>query len=355
MLLKLVLPYWRGVLSVPGWSALSHALDYDHDRVLITGGHGFLGRHLQTLLREGGLAADRLSVPTHGEYELTDAAAVAAMFRDHRPDVVFHLAAEVGGIGANQASPGRFFYANFAMGLHLIEQARGRGLKKFIHCGTVCAYPERAALPFTEDQLWQGYPAAVTAPYGIAKLSLGVMLAGYRQEYGLRSAMLIPVNLYGPGDNFELSTAHVMAALVRKFVGAVERGEPTVTVWGSGRASREFLYVTDAAAGLVAAAERVEDPSPINLGSGVETPIAEAAGLIALVTGFTGQVVWDSDKPDGQPRRCLSTARSQEVLGWSAQVPLREGIERTVAWYREHRGALKAAEGGKKGAEGLRG
>ena len=318
---------------------MSAGIDYDRDRVLITGGHGFLGRHLCAQLRERGVAEDRLAVPTHGEYELTDAGAVARMYRDQRPDVIFHLAAEVGGIGANQARPGRFFYANFAMGLHLIEQARRHGLRKFIHCGTVCAYPEHARLPFTEDQFWEGYPAPVTAPYGIAKLSLGVMLQGYRQEYGLDSAMLIPVNLYGPGDNFELSTAHVMAALVRKFVGAAERHEPTVTVWGSGRASREFLYVTDAAAGLLAAAERITEPSPINLGSGLETPIAEAAELIKEVTGFAGQIVWDDTKPDGQPRRCLSTRRSEEVLGWRAQVPLREGIERTVAWYRQQRRA----------------
>ena len=324
---------------------MTAGIDYDRDRVLITGGHGFLGRHLRRLLRERGVAEDRLAVPTHADYELTDVRAVEAMYRDHRPDVLFHLAAEVGGIGANQANPGRFFYANFAMGLHLIEQARQSGLRKFVHCGTVCAYPEHARLPFTEDQFWQGYPAPVTAPYGIAKLSLGVMLEGYRQEYGLASAMLIPVNLYGPGDNFELRTAHVMAALVRKFVGAAERREPTVSVWGSGRASREFLFVTDAAAGLLAAAERVDQPSPINLGSGVETPVAEAAELIRQITGFRGQIVWDHDKPDGQPRRCLSTQRSEELLGWSARVPLREGIQRTVDWYRQQREA-GARDGG---------
>jgi GDP-L-fucose synthase len=311
-------------------------LDTGRDRILITGGQGFLGTHLCHLLRERGVGDDRLLVPGHDQYELTDQAEVERLYAQLEPDVVFHLAAEVGGIGANQAHPGRFFYANFAMGLHLIEQARAHGLKKFVHCGTVCAYPRDATMPFTEDQFWDGFPAEVTAPYGIAKLSLGVMLDGYRREYGLDSAMVIPVNLYGPGDNFELPTAHVMAALVRKFVEATRRGDATVPVWGSGRASREFLYVTDAAAGLIAAAERVDDPTPINLGSGIETPIAEAARQVAEATGFEGEIVWDPEKPDGQPRRCLSMARSKAVLGWEARVPLGEGIRRTVDWYRQH-------------------
>ena len=310
-------------------------IDYDNDRVLVTGGQGFLGRHLCRELRRRGVAEDRLFAPAHAEYELTEEKQVIQMYADLRPDIIFHLAAEVGGIGANQAHPGRFFYANFAMGLHLIEQARIHRLKKFVHCGTVCAYPENTELPFTEDKFWSGFPAPVTAPYGIAKLSLGIMLDSYRREYGLDSAMLIPVNLYGPEDDFDLQTAHVMPALIRKFVEAVDRGDETVTVWGSGSASREFLYVTDAADGLIAAAERVNEPTPINLGSGVETFIAEAAKLIAQETGFAGKIVWDSDKPDGQPRRCLSMERSKQVLGWSAQVPLVEGIRRTIDWYRQ--------------------
>ncbi len=319
-------------------------LDYANDRVLLTGGRGFLGTHLREVLRDRGLAEDRLFAPSHAEYELTDRAQVRRMLAACRPDVVFHLAAEVGGIGANQRSPGRFFYANFAMGLHLIEEARRRQIKKFVHCGTVCAYPERATLPFTEDQFWQGYPARPTAPYGIAKLSLGVMLQGYLREYGLASAMVIPVNLYGPGDDFNLDNAHVVAALIRKFVTAVERGEPAVTVWGSGRASREFLHVRDAAEGLAAAAERVCTPSPLNLGSGIETPIAELTQIIADATGFTGRIEWDDTMPDGQPRRCLSMEKAARALDWRARVPLVEGIRQTVAWYRAKVGV--AADGG---------
>ncbi len=316
-------------------------LDFEHDRVLVTGGHGFLGTRLCQSLRERGVAEDRLVVPTHAEVELTDEAQVAAMYRTAKPDVVFHLAAEVGGIGANQAHPGRFFYANFAMGLHLIEQARIHGLKKFVHCGTVCAYPENTPRPFTEDQFWNGYPAPITAPYGIAKLSLGVMLDGYRREHGLASCMLIPVNLYGPGDNFDLQTAHVMPALIRKFIHAIDAGQDTVSVWGSGHASREFLYVNDAADGLIHAAQRVDESVPINLGSGLETPIRHLAELIADATGFTGQIVWDTDMPDGQPRRCLSMERAHEKLGWVAQVPLDQGVRKTVAWCRANMGSIR--------------
>ncbi|MEM1447217.1 MAG: GDP-L-fucose synthase [Planctomycetota bacterium] len=316
-------------------------LDFEHDRVLVTGGHGFLGTQLCQSLRERGVAEDRLFAPTHAEVELTDEGQVAKMYAELKPDVIFHLAAEVGGIGANQAHPGRFFYANFAMGIHLIEQARIHGLKKFVHCGTVCAYPENAERPFTEDQFWNGFPAPITAPYGIAKLSLGTMLDGYRREYGLGSCMLIPVNLYGPGDNFDLETAHVMPALIRKFIHAIDRGEATVSVWGSGQATREFLYVTDAADGLIHAADRVDDTVPINLGSGRETPIRELAELIADATGFAGEIVWDHDRPDGQPRRCLSMERAHEKLGWAAQVALEDGVRQTVDWCRANQGAIR--------------
>ncbi|MEE9404126.1 MAG: NAD-dependent epimerase/dehydratase family protein, partial [Algisphaera sp.] len=261
-------------------------LDYQTDRILVTGGAGFLGQHVCALLRERGVTEDRLFIPRSADYDLTHEAQAIRLYDDFPADVVIHLAAEVGGIGANQAHPGRFFYANWAMGLNLIEHARRTGVRKFVHCGTVCAYPEHAARPFTEDQFWAGYPAPVTAPYGIAKLSLALMLDGYKREYGLNSCTLIPVNLYGPHDNFDLATAHVMPALVRKFVEAQDRGEPTVTVWGTGKASREFLYITDAAEGLLAGAEQVEDPSPINLGSGVETPIAELVKHIAAEVGF---------------------------------------------------------------------
>ena len=312
-------------------------INFATDRLLITGGQGFLGKHLRRALLERGADESRLFCPSHAEYELTDEAQVRRLYEQVQPDVVFHLAAEVGGIGANAAHPGRFFYANFAMGLHMIEFGRRHGLKKFLHCGTVCAYPKHARMPFTEDQFWESYPAEPTAPYGIAKLSLNVMLDGYAREYGLPSATVIPVNLYGPGDDFDLHNAHVVAALVRKFVAAAERDDPEVIVWGSGRASREFLHVRDAAEGLVAAAERVAESTPINLGSGIETPIAELTQVIAAETGFTGRIVWDDEKPDGQPRRCLSMDRSHALLDWSAQIPLAEGIRETVAWYRQHR------------------
>ncbi len=312
-------------------------LNYATDRIIVTGGAGFLGRHVCALLRARGVTDDRLHVPRSASCDLTAEANVARLYAEFPADVVIHLAAEVGGIGANAAHPGRFFFANWAMGLHLMEHARRTGVRHFVHCGTVCAYPEYTPRPFTEDRFWTGYPAPVTAPYGIAKLSLALMLDGYRREYGMQGCTLIPVNLYGPNDNFDLATAHVMPALIRKFVEAQESGAPRVEVWGTGKASREFLYVTDAAAGLLAAAERVNDPTPINLGSGVETPIAELVQHIAAETGYAGQVVWDASRPDGQPRRCLSTERSRVLLGWESQVALHQGIQQTVKWYRENR------------------
>lgn len=312
-------------------------LNYATDRIIVTGGAGFLGQHVCDLLRERGVTEDRLFVPRSCDRDLTAEAESIRLYNDFPADVVIHLAAEVGGIGANEAHPGRFFYANWAMGLNLIEHARRTGVRQFVHCGTVCAYPEQASRPFTEDQFWTGYPAPVTAPYGIAKLSLALMLDGYRREYGMSGCTLIPVNLYGPKDNFDLDTAHVMPALIRKFIEAKDAGAPTVEVWGTGQASREFLYVTDAAAGLLAAAERVDDPTPINLGSGVETPIADLVQRIAAEIGFDGEVVWDTTRPDGQPRRCLSTERSRSMLAWESQVALDEGIKQTVAWYQRHR------------------
>lgn len=312
-------------------------LNYATDRIIVTGGAGFLGQHVCDLLRERGVTEDRLFVPRSCDRDLTAEAESIRLYNDFPADVVIHLAAEVGGIGANEAHPGRFFYANWAMGLNLIEHARRTGVRQFVHCGTVCAYPEQASRPFTEDQFWTGYPAPVTAPYGIAKLSLALMLDGYRREYGMSGCTLIPVNLYGPKDNFDLDTAHVMPALIRKFIEAKDAGAPTVEVWGTGQASREFLYVTDAAAGLLAAAERVDDPTPINLGSGVETPIADLVQRIAAEIGFDGKVVWDTTRPDGQPRRCLSTERSRSMLAWESQVALDEGIKQTVAWYQRHR------------------
>jgi GDP-L-fucose synthase len=249
--------------------------------------------------------------------------------------VVIHLAAEVGGIGANQDHPGRFFFANMAMGLHLIEQARVRGLRKFVQTGTVCAYPKFTPVPFKEQDLWNGYPEETNAPYGVAKKALFVMLDGYLREYGLRSAVVVPVNLYGPGDNFHPHTSHVIPALIRKCEEARVRGAAAITCWGTGSASREFLYVEDAAEAIVRAAEVMDSPVPINLGTGKEISIRDLVALIARLCDYRGQVLWDASKPDGQPRRCLDTSRADEMLGWHAAIGFEDGLRRTIAWWRQ--------------------
>jgi GDP-L-fucose synthase len=258
--------------------------------------------------------------------------------------VIVHLAAEVGGIGANRANPGRYFYANMAMGLHLIEAARRHGVAKFVQVGTVCAYPKHTPVPFREVSLWDGYPEETNAPYGVAKKALSVMLDGYRAQYGLHGIFVIPVNLYGPGDNFDLETSHVIPALIRKFVTATDRGDDVVEVWGTGAASREFLYVDDAAAGIVAAAERYDDPDPVNIGAGHEIVIRDLVELIAKLVGFGGHIRWDTSKPDGQPRRMLDVTRARERFGFSAQVDLEDGLRRTIGWWR-HAGAATATSG----------
>lgn len=303
-------------------------------RVCVTGGAGFLGRAVCARLQELGPA--ELCIPRQAQYDLTAQPAVAQLFEDARPDVVIHLAADVGGIGANQRRPGRFFYANMAMGLNLIEEARRRGIEKFVQIGSVCAYPKHCPLPFREDDLWAGMPEETNAPYGVTKRALGVMLDAYRSEYDFNGVYLIPVNLYGPHDNFDLDTSHVVPALVRKFCGAAERREDTVTCWGTGQASREFLFVDDAAEAIVLAARIHNDSQPINLGTGEEIKIAELAELIASLTGFTGDIVWDAKRPDGQPRRQLDTTRATTLLGWQARVELEEGLRRTIDWWRTH-------------------
>ncbi|MBU3727912.1 MAG: GDP-L-fucose synthase [Phycisphaerales bacterium] len=304
-------------------------------RILLTGGAGFLGRAVESLLRIRG--AQEITVPRRRDYDLTREGDVERLYAQSRPDVVIHLAAEVGGIGANQANPGRYFFANMAMALHMIEQARVRGVAKFVQAGTICAYPKHTPVPFSEDRLWDGYPEETNAPYGVAKKAALVMLDGYRRQYGLKSSYLLPVNLYGPWDNFDPQTSHVIPALIRKCVEAAESHAGHLTCWGTGSASREFLFVEDAAAGIVRAAEVMDDPVPINLGTGQEITIRDLVHLIAKLTGFSGEIRWDSSKPDGQPRRCLDTRRARELLGWQAKVGFEDGLRRTIEWYRGNR------------------
>jgi GDP-L-fucose synthase len=310
-------------------------LDLTNQQICVTGGAGFLGRFVREKLRAAGVTDDQVFIPRRRDYDLTREVDVAKLYDDAKPDVVIHLAAEVGGIGANREHPGRFFFANMAMGMHLVEQARMRGINKFVHTGTVCAYPKFCPVPFNEADLWNGYPEETNAPYGIAKKALFVMLDGYKREYGLNSAVVVPVNLYGPHDNFDLQTSHVIPALVRKCQQAIDDGDKAITCWGTGSASREFLYVEDAAEGIVAAAQRIDDPDPINLGTGSEITIKDLVELIARLTGFDGDIAWDATKPDGQPRRCLDIGRAAERLGWRARTSFEEGLRQTIDWWRK--------------------
>jgi GDP-L-fucose synthase len=303
-------------------------------RILLTGGSGFLGEQVRQRLESAGAA--EIFVPRRAEYDLTDAAAVARAYREARPDTVVHLAAEVGGIGANRDNPGRFFYANMAMGLHLIEEARRRGAEKFVQVGTVCSYPKHTPVPFVEEDLWNGYPEETNAPYGIAKKALLVMLQAYRDQYGMHGAYLMPVNLYGPGDNFDLQSGHVIPALIRKCEEARIADRDEVVCWGTGGASREFLYVDDCADAIVAATRSYDGAAPVNVGAGSEITIRALTELIARLTGFQGELAWDTSKPDGQPRRSLDTGRARELFGFTASTSLEHGLERTIAWFREH-------------------
>ncbi|MDY7108640.1 MAG: GDP-L-fucose synthase [Planctomycetota bacterium] len=308
------------------------ATDLSRKRVVVTGGRGFLGRVLCEKLRDRG--CEDILVADLPEYDLTDESSVQAMYADLDPQVVIHLAAQVGGIGANLANPGRYFYANMAMALHLIEHARQAGLDKFVQVGTICAYPKFTPVPFREDDLWNGYPEETNAPYGVAKKAAMVMLDGYHRQYGLNGAFLLPVNLYGPGDNFDLQTSHVIPALIRKCVEAQDRGDDHIVVWGTGRVSREFLYVEDAAEGIIRAGEVMDEPTPINLGTNREITIKDLVTLIVKLTGFEGEVRWDESKPDGQPRRCLDTSRAKALLDWEAKVGFEQGLKNTIEWWR---------------------
>jgi GDP-L-fucose synthase len=301
-------------------------------RVLVTGGSGFLGGPVVARLSSHDVAD--VAAPRSSEYDLRDHEAVRSVLADTRPDVVIHLAAVVGGIGANMASPGSFFHDNAMMGIQLIEESRLADVERFVCLGTVCAYPKNAPVPFREEDLWNGYPEETNAPYGLAKKMLLVQLQAYRQQYGFEGIYLLPVNLYGPRDNFDERTSHVIPALIKKCCEAVERQADSIVCWGTGRASREFLYVDDAAEGIVAAAGRYSGAEPVNLGSGQEISILELTELIAELVGFSGEIVWDTSKPDGQPRRWLDTERAEREFGFRAQTTLRDGLERTIEWYR---------------------
>jgi GDP-L-fucose synthase len=301
-------------------------------RVVVTGGAGFLGRFVvEALVRQGCPAP---FVPRSREYDLRSEADIARLLDAVRPEIVIHLAAVVGGIGANRENPGRFFYDNLMMGAQLIEQSRRAGVGKLVAIGTVCSYPKFAPVPFREDDLWNGYPEETNAPYGLAKKMLLVQSQAYRQQYGFNSIFLLPVNLYGPGDNFDPQSSHVIPALIKKCVDAVEAGAPEIVVWGTGSATREFLYVEDAAQAIVLAAERYDGADPVNVGAGHEVSIRDLVGLIAKHTGFSGRITWDTGKPDGQPRRMLDTSRAATHFGFVAKTPFEEGLRRTVEWYR---------------------
>jgi GDP-L-fucose synthase len=309
-------------------------------RVVVTGGAGFLGHYvIEGLQRRG---CRRIEVPRIEDYDLVTLHDIERMYEDMRPEVVIHLAAVVGGIGANRERPGEFFYKNLMMGVQLIEQARLRGVEKFIAIGTVCAYPKFTPVPFREEHLWDGYPEETNAPYGLAKKMLLVQSQAYRQQYGFNSIFLLPVNLYGPGDNFDPQTSHVIPALIKKCVDAVQAGDDHVTCWGTGEVSREFLYAADAAEGILLATEHYNGAEPVNLGAGREIRINDLAQKIARLTGFTGRIRWDPSKPDGQPRRCLDVSRARAYFGFEARTSFDEGLRQTIDWYRATRKPARA-------------
>jgi len=308
---------------------------FPFERVVVTGGAGFLGSRVVDKLKLRG--CPNIFVPRRSEYDLVEVENVRRVYRDTNPDAVIHLAAVVGGIGANRLNPGRFLYENLSMGLHMIEEGRQHGLSKFVAVGTICAYPKFAPVPFREEDLWNGYPEETNAPYGLAKKMMLVQSAGYREQYGFNSIFLLPVNLYGPGDNFDPESSHVIPALIRKFIEAEDAGSDHITCWGTGRATREFLHVDDCAEGILLATEKHNKSDAVNLGVGFEISIKDLAEKIRSLTGFGGGIVWDESKPDGQPRRSLDTSRAEREFGFRARIPFDEGLRETIEWYRESR------------------
>jgi GDP-L-fucose synthase len=322
---------------------------WEDKRVIVTGGAGFLGSFVIARLKERG--ASDIFVPHIEEYDLTDRDSIKRLFDntlgngfDAKDMVIIHLAANVGGIGANREHPAEFFYDNLMMGVQLMHQAWGRGVGKFVAIGTVCAYPKFTPVPFKEDDLWNGYPEETNAPYGLAKKMMLVQAQAYREQYGFNAIYLLPVNLYGPGDNFNLQTSHVIPALIRKTIQAQARGEKELVVWGDGSPTREFLFVEDAADGIVTAAEKYNGAEPVNLGSGYEISIKDLAEMIGRLAGFEGKLVWDTSKPNGQPRRGLDVTRAKEYFGWQARVPFEEGMRRTIAWFKENKERIENRE-----------
>ncbi|HAH30728.1 MAG TPA: GDP-fucose synthetase [Elusimicrobia bacterium] len=307
-------------------------IEISKKKIMLTGGAGFLGSFVSAKLKARG--CEDVFIPKEQEYDLVTAAAVKKVFRVSKPDIVIHLAAKVGGIGANRENPGKFFYDNLMMGAQLMEEARLAGVEKFLALGTICAYPKLTPVPFKEENLWNGYPEETNAPYGLAKKMLLVQSQGYRQQYGFNSIFLLPVNLYGPGDNFNPGSSHVIPALIKKCVEAVKSGIEEVTVWGTGTATREFLYVEDCAEAIILALEKYDSSEPVNIGAGFEISIKDLAGLIAGLAGFKGKLVWDASKPDGQPRRMLDTSRAAKEFGFKASTDFEAGLKKTIDWYR---------------------
>jgi len=304
-------------------------------KIVVTGGAGFLGRYVKEGLTERGCR--HILIPTIEDYNLVKPDDIKRMYDDMQPDIVIHLAAVVGGIGANRQHPGKFFYENLMMGVQLIEQARLRDIEKFVAIGTICAYPKFTPVPFKEEDLWNGYPEETNAPYGLAKKMLLVQSQAYRIEYGFNSIFLLPVNLYGPGDNFDPASSHVIPALIKKCVDAIEAGKDYITCWGTGKVSREFIYARDAAEGILLATEHYNEPEPVNIGAGFEIAIKDLAEKIAELTGFKGELRWDPSEPDGQPRRCLDTSRAKALFGFQAETSFDDGLKATIEWYRQHR------------------